>query len=128
MTPSVLVCDDEPHVTRLIDFKLDRAGFNVQTAVNAETAWRLLHRKTPDLLILDYRMPGMDGLPFLEQLRQDASYADVPVMMLIPPDVELGDDAFRLRALGVTAVVRKPFSARRLVALVEEATACATAS
>ena len=121
MFPSVLVCDDEPHVARIAALKLDRAGFDVQTAANAETAWQLLQRESPSLVILDYRMSGLDGMPFLEQLRDDAAFDELPVIMLVPEDVELGDDLFRLRELGVAAIVRKPFSARRLVQLAREA-------
>lgn len=120
MQPVVLMCDDEPHVTRIVALKLDRAGYDVQSAAQAEAAWQLLHRRRPDALILDYRMPGVDGLPFLEMLRTEPEFADLPVLMLVPADVELGDDAYRLRELGVAAIVRKPFSARRLVSLVDE--------
>jgi DNA-binding response OmpR family regulator len=120
MPPSVLVCDDEPHVTRIAALKLDRAGFDVQTAANAEAAWQLLQRAVPSLLILDFRLTGVDGLSFLEQLRDDPSFDELPVIVLVPEDVELGDDLFRLRELGVASIVRKPFSARRLVALALE--------
>ena len=119
MFPLVLICDDEPHVSRLAARKLDRAGFDVQTAVHADSAWQLLRRGSsePALLILDYRMPGMDGLPFLERLREDERFAELPVIMLLPADAELGLDAIRLCELGVFATLRKPFSARRLVDL-----------
>jgi two-component system response regulator MprA len=120
MSNTVLVCDDEPHVTRIVALRLARAGFDVQTAADAEAAWQQLHIAAPSLLILDYRMPGMDGLPFLEQLREDGLATDLPAILLLPPDVELGDDLHRLEALGDVRLVRKPFSARRLVALARE--------
>jgi CheY-like chemotaxis protein len=122
MSASVLVCDDECHVSRIVAMKLDRAGFDVQTASNPEIAWQLLQRAAPSLVILDYRMPGIDEVPFLEQLREDVLFADLPVIILLPAEVELGDELYRLRDLGVSAILRKPFSARRLVQLAREVT------
>jgi CheY-like chemotaxis protein len=120
MSHTILVCAEEPHVARIVALQLDRAGFDVQTAADAESALQQLDRLVPALLIVDYRMPGMYGLAFLEQLRQDEVLADIPAILLLASDVELGDDLYRLETLGDVRLVRKPFSTRRLAALARQ--------
>jgi DNA-binding response OmpR family regulator len=60
MPHRILACDHEPHVNRIMSLKLERAGFDVRTTSDGEAAWNRIHERSPDLLIVDADMPGVD--------------------------------------------------------------------
>mgnify|MGYP001803078702 CR=1 FL=1 len=76
---SILICDDEPALRRMLKDHLGECGYAVQEAANAAELFAHLEENLPDLVILDVRMPGMDGLTALRDLRQKSQ---IPVMLV----------------------------------------------
>ena len=119
--PHVLVVDDDPVVADLVAFRLQRLGLQVTVQTDGETGLAAARRLRPDLVVLDWLMPRMDGLEVCRALRADAdpALARTPVLMLTAksqePDLERGF------AAGATDFVAKPFSTRELVSRVTAA-------
>ncbi len=116
MSVRVLVVEDEPAVRRLLAYNLRAAGFEVIEAHDGEEALQLLEELPPDLLILDWMLPGLSGIELCRRLRRRTATAHLPVIMLTAR-VEERD---RLRGLetGADDYVTKPFSPAELVARV----------
>ncbi len=110
---SVLVVDDEPSIRTVLRGYLESAGFAVQEADSGSAALDLLRRTTPDVVLLDIMMPGIDGLETLRQLR---TFSDVFVILVSARAEEVD----KLVGLGVGAddYITKPFSPREVVARV----------
>lgn len=117
MSPHVVVCDDEAHITRVIALKLDRAGFEVHTASDAETAWELIERTQPALVITESKLSGMSGWELIERLRSTPETFDTACIVMASHIADLEDAEFRGEELHVEAVIAKPFSMRSLVTL-----------
>jgi two-component system phosphate regulon response regulator PhoB len=113
MSPCILACDHEPHVTRIMSLKLERAGFDVRTTSNGHLAWDRLRDLSPELLIVDSELNGIDGLELIERLRSEPEFFDLPVILLTTHDL----DAEQLVDLRIDYVLQKPFSPRELIAL-----------
>ena len=97
---TILIVDDDEGVTQTFARMLRLEGFNVRTAVNPETGLQEAQNSHPDAIILDLRMPLIDGLGFLRQLRADASAYDTPVA-IVTGDYFLEDSvSYELRQLG----------------------------
>jgi DNA-binding response OmpR family regulator len=113
-----MAVDDNRVILNIVRFNLQRAGFSVTVARDGCEAWDLLQTEDVDLLIIDYQMPGMNGEELCRRLRDDASFGNLPVIMLSAKGLEL--DLARLKEeLGLREVVFKPFSPSSLVATVE---------
>src|SRR5450759_4033847 len=110
----VLVVDDEESMLKIIRYALEEAGFQVATALDAETAERELPEFRPDLIVLDVMLPGASGLEFTKSLRTSS---DVPVVMLSAKSEEI--DKILGLELGADDYVTKPFSPRELVSRVK---------
>jgi DNA-binding response OmpR family regulator len=110
---TILVVDDEARIVQLVRDYLERAGFDVVTARDGETALQVARLQRPDLIILDLMLPGVDGLDVCRRLRQESG---VPIIMLTAR-VEEADRVVGLE-LGADDYVTKPFSPRELVARV----------
>jgi len=113
MNELILVVDDEPKIVKLARDYLEQAGFRVASADNGTTAIASARRERPDLVVLDLRLPDMDGLDVCRTLRRDS---DVSIIMLTARDTE-ADRLIGLE-LGADDYVTKPFSPRELVARV----------
>jgi two-component system alkaline phosphatase synthesis response regulator PhoP len=109
----ILVVDDEPRIAEICRDYLQRAGFTVVTAGNGEDALTLARTRRPDLIVLDLRLPKMDGLDVTRALRKESN---VPIIMLTAR-VEESDKLIGLE-LGADDYLTKPFSPRELVARV----------
>ena len=115
----VVVCDDEPHITRAVALKLRKAGFDAETHPDGRSAWESASATPPALVVTDCQMPRMSGLEFLRAMRAEAATAVVPVVMLTGKGFEL--DEAELRAeFGPVRLFPKPFSPRKLLAAAEE--------
>lgn len=114
MSERILVVDDEARYLRLIRFNLEAGGYLVDTVASGEEALARFAQHTPDLVILDLRLPGIDGFAVCQKLRE---FSTVPIIML----TALGRDDDKVRGLreGADDYVVKPFSAQELLARVE---------
>mgnify|MGYP003326353341 FL=1 len=117
MPPYILVVEDEPDIRELLDFAISRSGFSVIEAETAEDALKVLDRGTPELIIIDWMLPGMDGIDLAKQLRSDELTKDLPIIML----TARGEEADKLRSfeVGIDDYVTKPFSPKELVARIK---------
>lgn len=115
--PSVLVVEDEPAILELLKVNLVDAGYEVVAVEDAESARRRIDEALPDLLLLDWMLPGLSGLAFAKQLRADARTRDLPVIMV----TARADEADRVAGLEawVDDYVTKPFSPRELKARIK---------
>lgn len=114
----ILLADDEPDVLKIVRFRLASKGHVVISAINGQEAWDLAQTQCPDLLILDYRMPKLDGLEVCRKVRACESLKGVPVLIL---SASLGGiTASDLDVAGVTAWVVKPFDPDELLRKVEK--------
>jgi len=110
---TILVVDDEPKITQLVQDYLERAGFGVRVAHDGKLALSLARTEKPDLLILDLGLPGMDGLDVTRELRKSS---DAPIIMLTARSEET--DKLVGLELGADDYITKPFSPKELVARV----------
>jgi len=109
----VLIVDDEPKIVRLVADYLDAAGFSTTTARTGDEALMRVRTESPDLVVLDLGLPGLDGLDVTRALRRDG---ELPIIMLTARDDET--DRIIGLELGADDYVTKPFSPRELVARV----------
>lgn len=117
MSASILVVEDEPDVNELIVVNLRLAGFDVLTTDHAEAAWQVLAVNSPDVILLDWMLPGMSGFQLIRHMRADGRWRDIPVIMLTARTDEV--DVISALEIGADDYVTKPFSPRELVARVK---------
>jgi two-component system, OmpR family, phosphate regulon response regulator PhoB len=117
VTPSILVVEDEPAILELLKVNLVDAGYEVLSAPDAESAQAILRDRLPNLLLLDWMLPGMSGLALAKQLRAEARTRDLPVIMVTARTDE-ADKVAGLEAW-VDDYVTKPFSPRELKARIK---------
>ena len=117
MAANILVVEDEPAIQELIAANLTRAGHTVLRATDGETGLRIVKEALPDLILLDWMLPGISGLDFARRLRADSRTRDVPVIMLTARGEEV-DKIAGLEA-GADDYITKPFSPRELVARIK---------
>lgn len=114
--PLVLVVDDEESIVELISFNLRKEGFTVDTAGDGLLAMDKIADNQPDLVVLDWMLPGIDGLEVCRRLRANPVSADLPVIMLTARGEEV--DKILGLEIGANDYVTKPFSPRELTARV----------
>ena len=115
--PSILVVEDEPAILELLKVNLADAGYAVTGAEDAEAARESLKEALPDLVLLDWMLPGQSGLAFAKQLRSDARTRELPIIM-VTARAEEADKVAGLEAW-VDDYVTKPFSPRELKARIK---------
>jgi len=106
----ILLVDDEPQMVDLISYSLQAEDFEVITAYNGEEALRKVESESPDLVVLDIMLPGIDGFEVCRQIR---SHTTIPVLMLTAKKGEI--DIISGLELGADDYVTKPFSHRELI-------------
>jgi two-component system phosphate regulon response regulator PhoB len=114
---SILVVEDEADIRDMLSFALERGGYAVTEVADAEEALRRLDGPLPDLVIIDWMLPGMSGLDLARRLRRDQLTAELPLIMLTAK----GDEGDKLKSfdVGIDDYVTKPFSPRELVARIK---------
>ncbi|MGD0962415.1 MAG: sigma-54 dependent transcriptional regulator [Candidatus Acidiferrales bacterium] len=113
---SILVVEDEAKLRRLVELQLADEGFQVQSAPDAETGLQLLNKDTFDLLVTDFKLPGMNGLEFLQAAKRIDAQMPV-VIMTAYGSVESAVDAMKA---GASDYVLKPFSLAELVLVIRK--------
>ena len=111
---TILIVDDELFMRRLLEQTLRRGGARLVTADSGDAALARLARESVDLLLIDFNMPGRDGLATVRALREAHPDAQLPVVMLTAGG--LADVRARAAELGVAAFFTKPFSPSALAA------------
>ncbi len=117
MANKLLIIEDEPDLRELLSFTLSREGYDVMEAETAETALRMLDSTLPDLAIVDWMLPGMDGIELVKRLRRDDVTEDLPIIML----TARGEEPDKLKSfdVGIDDYITKPFSPRELLARIK---------
>lgn len=115
--PTILVVDDDSAVREMIKLVLTRDGYAVQEAGNAMDARQAITRQAPDLILLDWMMPGQSGFDFARALRRDPAHKQIPVIMLTARDQE--DDKVAALEASVDDYLAKPFSIAELLARIK---------
>jgi two-component system phosphate regulon response regulator PhoB len=117
MTAAILIVDDEPAIRQMLRFALAGAGFSCLEAENAEEAQASITRGPPNLILLDWMLPGISGLDLARRLKRDPETQGIPIIML----TARGEEFDKLKGLGVGAddYVTKPFSVRELIARIK---------
>ncbi|MEL6452837.1 MAG: response regulator [Pseudomonadota bacterium] len=118
MGKHVLLVEDEINIIEAIRFLLSREGWQVDTHSDGATAVDTIRQMQPDLVVLDYMLPGKNGLDILTELREDPAFANLPVLMLTARgqarDREMAEKA------GVSRFMTKPFSNTEVMTAVRD--------
>lgn len=113
MAANILLVEDEPGIQELLKLNLGQAGHQVTAANDAEDALKYLNNTLPDVILLDWMLPGMSGIDLCKRLRADNRYQPVPIIML----TARGEERDKVAGLdtGADDYITKPFSPRELV-------------
>ena len=114
MASSILIVEDEPSIAELIAVNLSHAGFLPVRAFQTEQASQLMKEVLPDLVVLDWMLPGKSGVQFAKELRSNERTKDIPIILLTARSEEM-DKIAGLEA-GADDYLTKPFSPKELVA------------
>ena len=117
MTPTILVVEDEPAIQELVTINLKHAGFLVVRAGSAEEAESAIRAALPDLVILDWMLPGQSGVALAKKIRADERTRELPIIMLTARVHE--EDKVQGLEAGADDYITKPFSPRELVARIK---------
>jgi CheY-like chemotaxis protein len=112
MPKRVLVCDDEPYIVESVSYVVRKAGYDVLTAEDGDTALAVARQERPDLVFLDIMMPGIQGDEVCRRIKADPATRHAHVVILTARGQE--EDERRAMALGADEFMTKPFSPRRL--------------
>ena len=112
----ILIVDDEGAIRDMLGYALMKAGFLCEEAADAQAARSTLKTERPDLILLDWMLPGMSGIDYARRLKSAPETRDIPIIMLTAK----GEEADKVRGLEIGAddYITKPFSTRELVARV----------
>jgi two-component system phosphate regulon response regulator PhoB len=117
MSATVLVVEDEPQIQELVAINLEHSGHKVLRAASAEEAEAAIRAALPDVLVLDWMLPGESGVAFARRLRLDERTRDLPILMLTARAMEQ-DKVSGLEA-GADDYLTKPFSPKELAARIK---------
>jgi len=120
----ILVIDDEQGIRNLLDTLLRRKGYDVILSANGQKGLELFRRERPDVIVLDLKMPGMDGLTVLQQIRS----LDPKKPVIVLTGTGTAEAEQKVRALGATEYVEKEFSLHRLGASLKRLLSATNAS
>jgi len=114
MTANILLVEDEPAIQELLAFNVAQCGYNAIKASDAAEAMAHINRALPDLILLDWMLPGTSGIEIARRLRADARTRNIPIIML----TARGDERDKVLGLesGADDYMTKPFSPRELMA------------
>ncbi|WP_344290138.1 response regulator, partial [Microbacterium arabinogalactanolyticum] len=117
MARRILVVEDEAPIREMVCFVLEQNGYQPLEAEDYDSAVTRLSEPSPDLVLLDWMLPGGSGIQFIKHMKREALTRDIPVMML----TARGEEEDRVRGLEVGAddYITKPFSPKELVARIK---------
>lgn len=109
----ILIVEDDKHISKLVKYNLEKAGFDCTVAITGEDALEALGRESIDLIILDIMLPTMDGFETCRHIKKDKKLSGIPIIMLTAKGEEV--DKVVGFELGADDYVVKPFSPRELI-------------
>ena len=112
MSTRILIVDDNPVNLKLATDVLEMEGYAIEKAVDAEQAQEMLKSATPDLILMDIALPGMDGLTLTRKLKADERLKDVPVVAMTA--FAMKGDEQKARDAGCDGYITKPIDTRKL--------------
>lgn len=111
---SILIVDDEAPIREMIAVALEMAGYDCMEAENSQQAHAIIVDRKPDLILLDWMLPGTSGIELARRLKRDELTGDIPIIMLTAKGEE--DNKIQGLEVGADDYITKPFSPRELVA------------
>ncbi|MGD0551726.1 MAG: response regulator [Sedimentisphaerales bacterium] len=115
---TILVVEDEAHIRRVLEYNLKLDGFEVYLAEDGATGLKLAHEKNPDVILLDWLMPVMNGMQVLAELKADSSTENIPVFMLTAKGMI--SDVTQALEMGADDYITKPFNPIQLGKTIRE--------
>ena len=115
--PDILVVEDDRAIRDMLNFVLAQHRFNIIESNDAESAQQRILQKPPNLILLDWMLPGKSGIDFAQQLRADPNTRDIPIIMITAKGEEI-DKVSGLNS-GADDYITKPFSPRELIARIK---------
>ena len=113
MLQNILIVEDDKHISKLVKYALEKAGYTVTAVITGEDALDALDTQAADLVILDVMLPKMDGFQTCKEIRSDSKFQRLPIIMLTAKGEEV--DRIVGFELGADDYIVKPFSPRELV-------------
>ncbi len=113
----ILVVDDEPFILMIIEDKLKKAGYEVLTQRTSNNAMEFIEANKPDVIILDWMLPGLSGIDICKALKKNPATSSTPILMLTAKGQEADEEIGYKN--GVEHYITKPFSPKALLNLVE---------
>ncbi|HEY4241855.1 MAG TPA: DUF4388 domain-containing protein [Kofleriaceae bacterium] len=113
----VLVIDDSPTITKVVQLVLTKAGYQVATAVDGEAGLAAVRAQRPELILLDFVMPRMNGYQFCRELVADPKLRDIPVVLMSAKGDQVGERF--VKVMGIVDYITKPFSPEAITAVVQ---------
>jgi two-component system phosphate regulon response regulator PhoB len=117
MAATILVVEDDAGIRDMVCFSLRHAGFQCEAVSNAEQGLNVLRQRQANLILLDWMLPGIDGIEFIRRLRANEFIADIPVIMLTAKGES--EDMIKGLSVGADDYVNKPFSPPELIARIK---------
>ena len=117
MTTTVLLIEDDAAIRDMLSFSLKQASFACEVAKDAEQGLEWLKNQQPDMILLDWMLPGIDGIEFIRRLRANEFLASIPVIMLTAKGES--EDLVKGLSVGADDYINKPFSPPELIARIK---------
>lgn len=117
MSTSVLLVEDDAAIRDMINFSLRQAGFTCEAVKDGETGLDWLKNQQPNMILLDWMLPGIDGIEFIRRLRGNEYLASIPVIMLTAKGES--EDMVKGLSVGADDYINKPFSPPELIARIK---------
>jgi two-component system phosphate regulon response regulator PhoB len=114
---TILIVEDEQPIRQMVGLALERAGLAMAEAASAEQAYTEINRQRPELILMDWMLPGISGLELVKRLQRDNNTQDIPVIMLTARNEE--NDRISGFQAGIDDYISKPFSPAELVARIQ---------
>jgi CheY-like chemotaxis protein len=121
---SVLVAEDNPALSNVLRFNLQRLELEVSVALNGTRAWQLAQEQRFDALITDQEMPGLTGVELIHHVRELEVYRDIPILMVTAREIDLDVKTLK-QQYDIAEIIAKPYSPNKLVRMMEEILAAA---
>ncbi|MFA5335787.1 MAG: response regulator [Candidatus Omnitrophota bacterium] len=117
MPKTILIVDDEADLVKVTAFRLKSLGYNVVTGANGQEALDLMKEKRPDLVLLDMRLPVMDGRDACKTIKADPGLKDIPIVMFTASTDKISEQA---KEAGADGFLVKPFEQEQLIAILDK--------